>query len=66
MLLTIIITTDYINKFSIRVNNGISKDSLKDVPFVTDDNDINLYVSVFILIHDDGGDNRLNPTRCKY
>ena len=33
-------------------------------PFVTDANDIDAHVSLFNLIHDYGGDNRLNSTQC--
>ena len=44
---TIIVTTDYINKFSIRVNSDISKISLKG-PFVTDANDVDFYVSLLL------------------
>ena len=44
------------NKFSICVNNDMFKGSLKDRS--SDANDIDFYVSLSILIYDDGGDNR--------
>ena len=59
----IIITIDYINKVLIHVNN---EGSLKDpgssqMPMTFND----FYVSIFILIHDDGCDNPLNSTQHK-